>query len=52
MIFEQVLHNNGYDTVEVSALVPVSFPDTRSGILGANGSMARCCTTTVTTRSR
>jgi Glu-tRNA(Gln) amidotransferase subunit E-like FAD-binding protein len=39
-----VLHNNGYDTVEVSALVPVSFPDTRSGILGANGSMAWCCT--------
>ena len=44
MIFEHILRGSGHHTVEVSSLVPVQFPETRSGILQINGNMAYCCT--------
>jgi Glu-tRNA(Gln) amidotransferase subunit E-like FAD-binding protein len=44
MIFEHILRESGYHTIEVGSLVPVHFPQTRSGILQVNGNMAYCCT--------
>jgi len=44
MLFQQILEKNGAAHYSVSSIVPVTFEDTKSGILLDNGSMAYCCT--------
>lgn len=43
MLFQKILEKNGASHYTVSGIVPVTFENTKSGILLDNGSMAYCC---------